>query len=78
MGEDEERKLLEAVRRASEESRAAAEEARAAMARSRAAREDRSAAVQAAMDAGVPRARIAEAAGTHRNTLYRLLGKTTR
>lgn len=78
MDETEARRLLDAVARTSEESRAAAEESRAAMARSRAARESRSAAVRAAMDAGVPRQRIAEAAGTHRNTLYRLLGKTTR
>ena len=78
MDEDETRRLLDAVRQASEESRAAAAEARVAMARSRAAREARSAAVQAAMEAGVPRQRIADAAGTHRNALYRLLGRTTR
>lgn len=64
--DDEERRLLEAVRRATVEAAELRERADAASARRREA-------VQAAMDAGVPRARIAEAAGTHRSVLYQIL-----
>ena len=69
--EDEKRELLEAVTRASEETRVA----RARMLEASRARTE---AVQAALDAGIPRQRIADAAGTHRNNLYRLVGRATR
>ncbi|WP_315134700.1 hypothetical protein [uncultured Actinomyces sp.] len=75
MTEDEERRLLEAVRRASEASRSETERARRIMADAAAAR---ALAVQAAMDAGIPRQRIAEAAGTDRNNLYRIVGRKPR
>ncbi|MCD4557197.1 hypothetical protein [Schaalia sp. lx-100] len=67
----EKRRLLAEVEKASEESRAAYEKAEHVAAR-------RAAAVRAAMDAGVPRQEIADAAGIHRNNVYRLLGKTRR
>lgn len=66
MTEDEERRLLEAARRATREAAELREQADAASARRREA-------VQACMDAGIPRQRIAEAIGTHRNVLYRLV-----
>ena len=64
--DDEERRLLEAVRRATAEAAELRERADAASARRREA-------VQAAMDAGVPRQRIAEALGAHRSVIYRIL-----
>lgn len=68
VSEVEARKLLEAVRLTS-----------AAAARSRAQADADSAArrqaVQAAMDAGLPRAEIAQAAGTHLQNLYRITKK---
>ncbi|QPK82302.1 hypothetical protein G7Y41_06945 [Schaalia sp. ZJ405] len=69
--EQEKRRLLAEVKRTSEESRAASEAAERAAA-------ERAAAVQAAMDSGVPRQEIADAAGMHRNNIYRLIGKTSR
>lgn len=66
MTEDEKRELLEAVRRATREAAELRERADAASARRREA-------VQACMDAGIPRQQIAEAAGTHRSVLYQIL-----
>lgn len=66
MDEDEKRELLEAARRATREAAELREQADAASARRREA-------VQACMDAGIPRQQIAEAIGTHRNVLYRLV-----
>jgi DNA-binding phage protein len=37
----------------------------------------RRAAVQSAMDAGIPRSDIAKAAGVHRNVLYKISGRTS-
>lgn len=75
MSEEEKRRLLAAVRQTSEESRVATERAQAAMKR---AAKERANAVQEALDAGLPRQEIAEAAGTHKNILYRIIGKTKR
>lgn len=66
MDEDEKRELLEAARRATREAAELREQADAASARRREA-------VQACMDAGIPRQQIAEAIGTHRNVLYQIL-----
>ena len=66
MTEDEKRELLEAARQATREAAELREQADAASARRREA-------VQACMDAGIPRQRIAEAIGTHRNVLYQIL-----
>lgn len=66
MDEDETRRLLDAARRATREAAELRERADAASARRREA-------VQACMDAGIPRQQIAEAIGTHRNVLYRLV-----
>jgi len=65
------RKLLAEVKRTSEESRSAAAAAERTAA-------ERAAAVRAAMESGVPRQEIADAAGMHRNNIYRLIGKTSR
>ena len=64
MDEDETRRLLDAVRQASERTQAAHAEMMAASS-------ERSEAVRAALEAGVPRARIAEAAGA-RTMIYRI------
>ena len=66
MDEDETRRLLDAARRATREAAELREQADAASARRREA-------VQACMDAGIPRQQIAEAIGTHRNVLYQIL-----
>lgn len=65
MSEEEARDLLRAARDAS----ATADAARDAF---YAASADRRAAVQAAMDAGIPRKRIAESLGVHVQTLYQI------
>lgn len=75
MDETEARRLLDAVARTSEASRRETERARRIMADAAAARAQ---AVQAALDAGVPRQRIADAAGTDRNNLYRIVGRKSR
>lgn len=69
------RELLAAVKQASDQSRRETERARKIMADAARARAD---AVQAALDAGVPRREIADAAGTDRNNLYRIVGRKTR
>lgn len=66
MDEDETRRLLDAVRQATREAAELREQADAASARRREA-------VQACMDAGIPRQQIAEALGAHRSVIYRLL-----
>ena len=63
--EAEARRLLAAVKKTSEKSRAA----QAAMVDASQARAD---AVSAALDAGIPRERIAEAAGVARTMIYRI------
>ena len=65
MDEDTRRRLLDAVRQASERTQAAHAEMMAASS-------ERSEAVRAALEAGVPRARIAEAAGVARTMIYRI------
>lgn len=64
-----ESELLAAVRATSEETRAR----RVLMQEAAAARAQ---AVQAAMEAGIAREKIAQAAGVHRNLLYRLTKDT--
>lgn len=59
------RKLLAEVKRTSEETRMQ-------RVRMQEAAAERATAVQAAMDAGLPRQEIADAAGVNRNILYRL------
>ena len=66
MSESEARELLAAVRKASEQAAAS----RAKADEDSAIRRD---AVKAAMDAGLPREQIAEAAGAHRKRLYRIV-----
>lgn len=66
MDEDETRRLLDAV----EATSASVQSTHAVLMEQAAAR---ALAVQAAMDAGIPRQRIAEAAGVHRNVLYQIL-----
>jgi hypothetical protein len=66
VSESEARELLAAVRKASEQAAAS----RAKADEDSAIRRD---AVKAAMDAGLPREQIAEAAGAHRNRLYRIV-----
>ena len=75
VNEDEVRDLLAAVERTSAASRAETERARRIMADAASAR---SRAIRAALDAGIPRQRIAEAAGTDRNNLYRIVGRKPR
>lgn len=75
MTEEEAKRLLAAVRQASEQSRRETERARKIMVEAGAGR---AAAVQAALDAGIPREQIADAAGTDRNNLYRIVGRKTR
>lgn len=75
MNEEEARRLLAEVRRTSEISRVETERARKIMADAAA---QRATAVQVALDAGIPRQEIADAAGTDRNNLYRLIGRKTR
>lgn len=71
MSEVEARRLLAAVRKASAET----QQAHAVM---MAASASRARAVQAALDAGLPRAEIAEAAGVARTMIYRIAsGETT-
>lgn len=65
VSEDEKRKLLAAVRKTTIE----AEKRRRAADEASGARRD---AVEAAMDAGIPRDEIASAAGVHRNILYQI------
>lgn len=72
---EEAERLLSAVHEASERSRQIREEANRMMAD---ASEARRIAVQAALDADLPRGRIADAAGVNRNLLYRIVGKTAR
>ena len=64
--EDTRRRLLDAVRQATAEAAALRERADAASARRREA-------VQACMDAGIPRQQIADAIGAHRNVIYQIL-----
>lgn len=64
--EDTRRRLLDAARQATTEAAALREQADAASARRREA-------VQACMDAGIPRQQIADAIGAHRSVIYRLL-----
>lgn len=64
-----EERLLAQVRAASEHSRSETARARAIMAAGAAARAQ---SIQAAIEAGIPRQKIADAAGVHRNLLYRL------
>lgn len=66
VSESQKRKLLAAVKTTTE--RAAASRAKAD-----ADSASRRAAVEAAMDAGIPRAEIAEAAGVHRVGLYQII-----
>ena len=65
MSEEEARELLAAVRKASD---------RAAASRAKADEDSatRREAVRRAMSAGIPRERIAKAAGVHRNVLYQI------
>lgn len=65
VSEAEAKRLLAAVKKASERSRRAHEA-------SISTAQERAAAVRAAMDAGIPRDEIAEAAGVKRTGLYRL------
>lgn len=65
-----EEELLEQVRVSSDHSRRVHE---AAMEMISDAAEQRAVAVKAALEAGVPRQKIADAAGTHRNKLYRIV-----
>ena len=69
MDEDEARRLLAAVRSTSDRTRSA----RATLSAEAA---ERSRAVRAALDAGIPRQQIADAAGVHRNLLYRIASGT--
>ncbi|MBV7292378.1 hypothetical protein [Corynebacterium sp. TAE3-ERU16] len=65
MDDVEKQRLLAEVRRASEESRNAKK-----IVQERAAA--RAAAIEAAIEAGIRRQEIADAAGTHRNLLYKI------
>lgn len=67
---EEEERLLSAVKAATE----AAEQLRA---QADAASGQRRDAVQAAMDAGIQRDAIAQAAGVHRNVLYQIIKRDT-
>ncbi|AYD90830.1 hypothetical protein D5R93_05810 [Actinomyces lilanjuaniae] len=66
---------MAAVQDASRNSRQETERARQIMAE---AADVRAGAVQAALDAGIPRQEIATAAGTDRNNLYRIVGRKSR
>ncbi|NKY60346.1 hypothetical protein HGA15_30270 [Nocardia flavorosea] len=71
---EEAERLLREVKATSDRSRDAKEEANRIV---REAAEARGNAVQAALDAGLPRELIAVSAGVHRNLLYRIAGKTS-
>ena len=64
--ENTKRRLLEEVKTATEDAARLRAQADAASGRRRAA-------VQAAMDAGIPRQEIADAIGAHRNVIYQIL-----
>ena len=68
--EDEARRLLAAVKAASEETRRTQDAMMVASA-------DRSDAVRAALDAGIPRSLIADAAGVARTMIYRIASEDT-